>query len=59
MAVTGHQQLQFFYLGDGGVAQNVIRRGGLLNPQRLELGQLCHPLHCLGHILALVGIHHL
>lgn len=51
--------MQFFYLGNGGVSQNVIWGGGLLNPQWLELSQLCHPLHCLRHIPALVGIHHL
>lgn len=39
--------------------QNVIRGRWLLNPQWLELSQCQHPLHCLRHIPALVGIHHL
>lgn len=40
VAATGQQQLQFSYLGDGGVSQNVIRGGWFLNPRWLELSQL-------------------
>lgn len=32
--------MNFLYLGNGGVSQDVIRGGWLLNPQRLKLCQL-------------------
>ena len=44
--------------GDGGVAEDVVRAGGLLDPERVELGQAGHAGDGLGHAPDLVGIDH-
>ena len=45
-------------LGDRLVAQNVVSRGRLLDPVKLELLQLLHPVNRLPDPPLLVGVHH-
>src|SRR5690606_708996 len=44
--------------GDGRVAEDVIRAGGLLDPPGVEAGQLAHPGDRLIDVPGLVGIDH-
>jgi len=46
-------------LRDGGVSQDVVGGGGLLDPQRFERGQTGDPADGLLHVPALVSIQHL
>lgn len=41
---------------DGGVAEDVVGAGGLLDPVRFVRGERGHPAHRLGHVPALVGV---
>lgn len=47
------------HLRNGSMTQDVIRRGGLLDPQRFDLSQSGHPADGLGYVPSLVGIDHL
>lgn len=47
------------YLGDERVAENIVRRCGLLDPQWMELGQFGNPGNRLSNVPSLVGINHL
>ena len=46
-------------VSDGLVTEHVVRRRGLLDPQRTTGRELTHPRHRLPHVPALVRVHHL
>jgi hypothetical protein len=45
-------------LTDRSMAEDIIRRSGLLNEERIERKKILHPIDSLLHIPNLVGIHH-
>lgn len=48
----------FEFPGDAGVAEDVIGRGGFLDPPGFEMGEGLHPVDGLGDIPDLIGIDH-
>ena len=54
--LTGGDQHGRHGLPDGGMPENVVRTGRLLDPERMERCELCHPRDRLRHVPTLVRV---